>query len=196
MSCKLKVALRSYWHTGGGRGGGSVVDSVVHRDAFGLPVLPGRHLKGLLREALEQASTFGWSGYAEVATQLFGSRSEANGGSWISPGCLRVSDAVLPSDVSEWLRHTSNRQTHLPRLFRHLYSTAVDTETGTAKERSLRGVEVVVPLDLCARIECVPGREAPSDWPDKIRGVLCLIDAVGAHRTRGLGRAELTLGEA
>jgi CRISPR/Cas system CMR subunit Cmr4 (Cas7 group RAMP superfamily) len=45
-ACNLKIDLRGYWHPGSGRGGGVVMDAMAHRDSTGLPVLPGRHLKG------------------------------------------------------------------------------------------------------------------------------------------------------
>lgn len=189
---RLLVDLRGYWHPGGGRGGGAVVDAVTHRDSAGLPVLPGRHLKGLLRDALEQAETFGWARYAGCAETLFGQRAEF-GGTGPEPGCLRVTDATLPPEIAAYLGCGPGKPL-VRHLYRNLYSTAVEFATGTARDKSLRGIEVVVPLQLSARLETVSGREPPpEDWVERLAGVLPLIDAVGAHRSRGLGRAVLSL---
>ncbi len=47
----LIVEISGWWHAGTGRGGGEDADAVVAKDRYGLPYLPGRHLKGLLRDA-------------------------------------------------------------------------------------------------------------------------------------------------
>lgn len=201
MSAKtLTIQLQSYWHAGGGRGGGSVVDAVVHRDLTGLPDLPGRHIKGLLRDALERADAYGWSGFKGLAQHLFGDRPEEAGrrAKEPQPGCLRVTDARLPDDLVVWLgRDDKSGGKHLvPHLFRNLHATAVEHDTGTAKDKSLRATEVVVPLTLYSRVEPIPSREPPPvGWADRLSGVLPLIEAVGAHRRRGLGRAILSLEE-
>ncbi len=189
----LEIDLKGYWHAGGGRGAGAVLDAVVHRDPDGLPVLPGRHLKGLLRDALTRAEAWGWPDCPQSSAEtLFGKPASDTKES--VPGCLRISDAVLPREVATWLSGDDGRA-YLPYLFRALYATAVEHDSGTALDKSLRGIEVTVPLVLTARITPVPGKTPPEDWRARIRGVLPLIDAVGGHRTRGLGRAVLTLRE-
>jgi hypothetical protein len=189
----LKIELLEYWHAGGGRGGGSVLDAVVHRDSLGLPVVPGRHLKGLLRDAAERAEAWGWQGCSGLAECLFGSRTEnlAAGALPVS-GCLRIGDARLPADLAAWLGSEAGEPLR-PRLFHSLYALAVEHGTGTAKDRSLRGYEVVIPLQLEAGISVVPGTTPPQDWQATLERLLPLVDAVGAHRSRGLGRAVLTM---
>ena len=98
-SMTLVVDIHSYWQSGGGRGQGAVLDATAHRDADGLPVLPGRHLKGLLREALEAAERWQWQGYEGLAAKLFGDRTEEAKekleNAKPAPGYLRISDATL-----------------------------------------------------------------------------------------------------
>ena len=192
----LKIDVRGYWHAGTGRGGGAVMDAVVYRDPSGLPVLPGRHIKGLLRDALERAEGWNWDGYAGLADHLFGQRSERIAPGVVpDPGCLRVSDGCIDRSLAHYLGSPSGKQKHLvSRLFRSLHSTAVDHETGSARDHSLRGIEVTIPLQLYARIEVIAGADLRSpDWRERLCDVLPLIDAVGAHRTRGLGRAVLSM---
>jgi len=191
----LHIALKTYWHSGTGHGLGAAVDAATYRDADDLPALPGRHIKGLLRDALEQAQAWGWEGHADgsLLRALFGHRTEQVGAGEIpASGLLRVSDARLPAQLCAWLRQDAQRA---PRaaLFRVLQSTAVDEHSASARDHSLRGIEVVVPLDLQADIEPLPGATLPSGWDERVRAVLPLIPAVGAHRTRGLGRALLEL---
>ena len=190
----LELNIQSYWHAGGGRGAGAVLDAVVHRDADGLPVLPGRHIKGLLRDALARAEAWGWPGCEKGSTEIFfGKAGEEEERAASRPGLLRVSDATLPGDLRNWLTHDG--KSHLPHLFRSIYATAINHETGTARNKSLRGIEVVIPLTLIARITPVPGQNPPDDWKNCLKAALPLVDAVGAHRNRGLGRAVLTLKE-
>ena len=49
----LELDLSSYWHIGSGKGADAVADAVVLKDEAGLPVVPGRTLKGLLRDCME-----------------------------------------------------------------------------------------------------------------------------------------------
>lgn len=192
MKAQLKIHFANYWHAGGGRDAGSVLDAIVHRDVHGLPVVPGRHIKGLLRDALERAETWEWEGYSGLAATLFGDRSETASNAAPQAGCLRVSDGMLPSDVAKWLGSEAGARLR-PGLHRALYATAVEHDSGVAKDHSLRGIEVTVPLDLTAVVEEIPGRNAPENWLARLGEVLPLIDALGAYRSRGLGRVQLQL---
>jgi len=191
MKAQLNIDLKSYWHAGGGRDGGRVYDAVVQRDPDGLPLLPGRHLKGLLRDAATRAEAWDWEGFKDLAKTLFGSRNPAGGG-LSQRGCLRISDARLPEPQRRWLASEGGRKL-IPALFSGLYNTAVRHDTGSALDQSLRGIEVTIPVQLQACIDPVPGQTPPDGWAERIRELLPLIDAVGAHRSRGLGRAEITL---
>ena len=49
----LEIQLLSYWHAGSGFGRGADVDALVLKEGNSLPYLPGRTVKGLLREAMQ-----------------------------------------------------------------------------------------------------------------------------------------------
>lgn len=51
---KVSVRLRSDLHIGTGSGGRSWVDRAVVRDATGRPLIPGSHMKGVMRDNTEQ----------------------------------------------------------------------------------------------------------------------------------------------
>ncbi len=85
-------------------------------------------------------------------------------------------------------------------LFTTIQSTAIDDETGSARSKSLRSYEVAAPTVLVATIEA--NRAAfgaagelldPGDWIATLSKALPLVRSVGAHRTRGFGRALLEL---
>lgn len=185
----LQVELFSYWQAGTGRGSGAHVDNLTHTDADGLPEIPGRTLKGLLRDAVRTAGLRGWLTDGNLHTVLFGQRAEEHGES--RPGCLRVGSARLPTGERQWLAEAG--RDCLPELFRDLHSTAIDPATGTARPRSLRGNQVVIPLVLKAQIGQLG--PTPAGWDEQLRLCLPLIRAIGSSRSRGLGRARLTLME-
>lgn len=182
----LRFDIRAYWHAGTGAGQGAVLDMVVHRDRNGLPRLPGRTVRGLVRDAVSHAEALGWV-EKEITRQMFG---DGDG----NPGSLRFGDGQLPPEDRAALSHPE-AEALKASLYRALYSTAVDSESGAAKPRSLRSMEVVVPLVLHAPVMVVPGASPPKDWTETLIPALPLLRAVGKQRTRGLGRAVVTLEE-
>jgi len=190
---KLSFAIESYWQAGSGRGGGAVVDALAQKDPLGLPKLPGRTVKGLLRDAVFRLETWGHAP-AGLTIRLFGEigveqgviRLETTG------GALAVSDARLPQVERDWLAGEARAQLRRG-LFRYISSTAVDPEKGTARRGSLRSVEVVVPVTLEAQVEVIKPEllEAEPAWQDHLERALPLVHAVGTSRSRGLGRVEV-----
>ncbi len=183
----LMIDIQSYWHPGTGRGSGFYLDAVTHTGPDGLPRLPGRTLKGLLRDAVYRAEQWSWPTVLSGSTDaLFGPLGRD--GQPTRPGLLRVSDATLPDEVAAYLATDAGKPL-VPGLYREHFSTAINAATGVAASRSLRGMRVVVPVTLEALVTEIPGIAAVSDWRACIAAVLPLVTGVGAQRTRGFGRA-------
>lgn len=185
----LALTLLDTWHVGSGRGEARHLDALVDRDAYGLPHVPGRMLKGLLRDAA--LSMVQWGHWDENRVErLFGSGSDS-----VTPksGLIQVSNAELPQAERDWLvGDDPNARQCRSRLFMTQFQTRIDADTGIAAKGSLRGIEVVIPLSLRADIRLGrPGQPATAqDWKD-LDALLPLVRAVGAHKTRGHGRARL-----
>jgi hypothetical protein len=200
LRCPLTVELLDTWHVGTGRGEGQHLDAVVDRAADHLPQVPGRMLRGLLRDACE--CLHAWehlpaAGAGSVAN-LFGTltgATNAPGRSVSRPGVLSVSNARLPEAERELLM--KEKPEVRAALFMSSFQTALDPETGAVKNGSLRGIELVVPLTLQAWLELDvnTAQDAKACW-DTILKALPLVRAIGAHKTRGHGRARLSLGAA
>lgn len=207
----LQIDFRNYWHAGSGRGSGAHLDAVCERDESALPVLPGRQLKGLLRNAISRGEQWGWLNEFAVPEGpldsheelLFGSRSQSERSHETQPGMLQIGSAHLPEAERRWLAQPS--QAHMRgELFGELFSTAIN-EQGTAQRYSLRGLEVCIPVTLQARVALGLTAQHPqwrvqqeayladgTGWA-ALRAVLPLLDALGAHRSRGLGEATTSL---
>ena len=109
---------------------------------------------------------------------------------------LRFSDARIGDNQEEqqkWeLFATTVRGRKLAaNLFKYLSSTALDDQ-GLARKRSLRTLEVCIPLVLWADVDTVDGAD-PGQWREDLETSLPLVRALGAKRTRGLGRCRLQL---
>lgn len=193
----LKIQVHNFWQVSSGHGTGALLDVVTHRDADGLPCLPGRSVKGLLRDAVFRAES--WGHVPEgTANEWFGTRSGEDGeqisSSDTEPGSLDFTDAIPHPQVTEFLRRLRrdklDSQKNIDALFNGffhvLYATAM--ENGIAKPKSLRSSEVVIPLELYADLN------APDAWQEKdLKKCLPLIQAIGAGTNRGLGRATVSL---
>lgn len=209
----LVMDLHGFWHAGSGQSAGALADALVQRSPEGLPVVGGRHLKGLLRHALHKAECLGWfsnlklsDGPAEtLETLIFGDASQEQSRFHTLAGMLVLGDGRLPEEESAWLAHPEQAPVR-QNLFRRLSSTAM-TERGTARKDSLRTMEVTVPMSLQAQIrfeltaaddhhlaQQKSWLESADPWAP-IREACTLIDSLGASRSRGLGEAQLYLAD-
>lgn len=199
----LSLNISSYWHPGSGRGSGSHLDALVETDASGLPFVSGRMLKGLLRDAVNRLELWqqldGFVGYSHATwvETLFGSagfkmdeQKNTVPRNQTSAGSVRVSDAKLPTDLHQWLAHPAQKLQQ-KQLFNEVYSTAINAQ-GVAKNKSLRGMQVVIPLTLETQLEWL-GENDNTEWQAIIAEALPLIRAVGSQRSRGYGRVQICI---
>lgn len=197
----ISIDIRGFWHPGSGRGSGSHLDALVETGGDGLPFISGRMLKGLLRDAVNRLEHWGQlaefkTGDVTVVEDLFGSRGFNKNNvprNLTNPGKIKVGDARLPDDLRQWLAY-KDHEAQRRQLFREVFSTAIEAATGAAKHHSLRGMQVVVPLPLEARLEWLGGKDG-ENWRQIVGEALPLIRAVGAQRSRGYGRALLQIQE-
>jgi len=210
----LNFDVSSYWHIGSGRGRDAVLDAEVVRDRQGLPYIPGKTVKGLVRHALELAATARGEDLAPVRA-LFGSevpgvRTAKNGDEQVQaveagrydtePGALWFGSAALPEEWTRWLSARAPdadtdadayRQDVVDALYRVVASTAID-HRGVAREHTLRVSEVVVPMKLTATVQG-PDPAAGIDWVSLLASSLPYLRALGLRRRRGYGRVTVTL---
>ena len=191
MERSLLIDIRAFWITGTGRG--RIHDSETIVDDHGLPYLPGRHLRGLIRDAVRFRAKLGEAKLDEEnAVRLFGGRGSPEGDN--APGLIEVRDATLPKAIAQAAR---NDQALRDALFSVVHATAIQPETGTAADHTLRSFRVAVPMRLRGQIAW--RSDAPADhplageWDGIVERALPLVLGVGAHRHRGLGEAVLSL---
>jgi CRISPR/Cas system CSM-associated protein Csm3 (group 7 of RAMP superfamily) len=193
----ITVELLSWWHAGSGLGRGGDADALVIRDRDGLPYLPGKTLKGLLRDAVQLAEDHGHL-TAKTTETIFGPNDPTTrdprgqhaeyDATPRDPGQITVTNATLPKDLADWLR--AGGEARKAALFEAVTSTALN-EDGVVRNKTLRTVEVCPPLALTATLS------GPDNgvWFETIKQCVPLIRALGSHRHRGLGRCQVTLPE-
>ena len=184
---QLEIMFLSYWHSGSGTGRGAELDALVIRDHHGLPYLPGRAVKGLLREGLQSCEDAGLVPTGRTC-ELLGTPAKEREPDGSSPGILSVQNANLPDAERKWLLSPGGKDSK-SALFDAVASTSIDA-SGMAADATLRTIELCVPVTLTARISGPSG-----DWDKDLQKACVLIRGAGGHRNRGLGRCELRISE-
>ena len=190
----ISIELKSDLCVATGTGYSSFVDTDVSYDAFGLPYIPARRLKGCLREAGE------YIGVDKVTLdRLFGTRGQDKPGTlMISNGHLVEADALRQYlDQQKAQGHPILPQTVL-NLFTHIRaSTSVDPDTGVAKDETLRYTRVVNQKhpgggkqNLIFVFECED--DGNPDTQKELKSICKALRNIGANRTRGLGAVKCT----
>ncbi|MDN3651361.1 RAMP superfamily CRISPR-associated protein [Thalassotalea ponticola] len=189
---QIKFDIQSFWHIGCAEEGGAYVDSLMLKDRNGLPYLPGRAVKGLLRSAFSLAESKGWFQAPEELSNLtdyiFGSEGEG----LATQGLLTIDSASLGQNEMEFFVSNNGAA---EQLFDVHFSTAIN-ENGVAQEGSLRSMEVAVPMVLVCDIDIqenslkpLIGVETIKSW---LKSVCPLVSEFGAKRTRGYGQVVVT----
>ncbi|MGE0705160.1 MAG: RAMP superfamily CRISPR-associated protein [Vicinamibacterales bacterium] len=197
----LKITFSGYWRSGSGGSGAGDVDAAAGRDRDGLPYVPGRQLKGLVREAGERLVTASFNGWDRKRVGLlFGEPFSSETPIRMSvPGVLDFRNGRLPSIVREAVRADSSLAS---LLFTRVSSTAIDPLTGAAKSGTLRSLEVAVPQTLFALVRWAPDarlmvetasineiEQLQKSWVECLDDAAALVLAIGADRSDGYGRA-------
>ncbi len=189
---KYIIQFLSDWHVGSGLSAGAQSDAEVLKDEKGLPYIPGKTIKGLLKDALFEMPEN--QADRKIINKLFGYEVKDATGKVIrtEAGALRFSNACLPE---------AEQSEIIPELAEHLYhyytSTTI-TEKGVAKPRSLRTMEVCMPLILEGNISCFKEgkiRELVSEEKELLIKAFKWTRRLGVNRNRGLGRCQFNINE-
>lgn len=171
-SIEYKIEFFTDWHCGSGLAAGADVDALVVKDSEDFPFVPGKTIKGLVREAIEVVC----GSRTEEIKKAFGffldNKDE------MQKGVMFFENAELQSITKQ----TIKKQNTTKYLYRTIASTAID-ENGISKEHSLRRLQVVVPCALNGVIH-----DVPDDLKEDITRALKYIKRLGVNRNRGLGR--------
>jgi len=184
MNIKYKITFYSDWHCGSGLSSGADMDLLVIKDRDKLPFVPGKTIKGLLREAVEEINELSSAGFGKEIEKVFGPNNLTETAKQVSAsGSEEQINQTNASSSEEQINqaNTSDSTTKTEQgrcfftnasiekslgqaikdaklqsyLFRTIAATALD-ENGVAKEHSLRKIEATIPCELEGEILDVP----------------------------------------
>ena len=181
-----------------GEGRVGIVDRDIAFDNLGLPILPGRRLKGLWRDAYRDVV----DAYPRCrqnptsVDQIFGdSGQRPNDGD----ACIHIANAELKnaSSLKEWLeylQHGEIPRLHADDVVQHYATvrsqTAIERLTGSAKENTLRLTRTLKSgLVFWARVNFTEITPDPALLNALALGAAAL-KYMGTARTRGLGKVQ------
>lgn len=192
----LEIKLESPLTSGAGEGRVGLVDQDIAFDDVGLPILPGRRLKGLWREAYRDVVD-AWQQCGQATTsveQIFG---ESGQGPNDGDACIHIANAELKNTASlkewlEYLQHNKIRKLHADDVVQHYATvrsqTAIERLTGSAKENTLRRTRTLKSgLVFRARVNFNEITPDPELLNALALGAVSL-KYMGTARTRGLGK--------
>ena len=175
MNINYKIEFFSDWHCGSGLAAGADVDELVVKDKNGLPFIPGKTIKGLVKEALEDICSFRGDDKDELIKEAFGFFNEKDSK---GKGTAFFGNATLPKNEQDSIRDNKVQEF----MYRNIASTSIESN-GIAKEHSLRRMETVVPCKLEGSI-----KDVPAGLVEDVKDALKFIKRLGTDRNRGLGR--------
>lgn len=176
---KYTIEFFSDWHCGSGLAAGADVDALVVRDKNNLPFVPGKTIKGLVREAVENIVFLKKEDKTDAINKAFGFFDNKDNS---NKGELFFTNAELDGNEAKAIV-SNNLQSY---MYRSVASTAIKKD-GIAKDHSLRKVEVVVPCKLEGMIKNVPA-ELAKELLDGLK----YVKRLGVNRNRGLGRCKIS----
>lgn len=181
----MKIELKSDLCSGVGKHYAAVLNLDTALDEYGLPYIPSRRLKGCMREAAELIKI-------PDLEKIFGVRGKSESGS------LKISNAVIENynETIKSLRENNIFHSEVTDLFCYTrQETAIESETDTAKDQSLRFIRVVnrdYPDSSDPMCFYAPVSFDDNDYK-KINDICKALRNIGYHRNRGLGAVECSL---
>lgn len=171
-----EIAFHSYWHMGSGLSGSTYADNVVNKTSDGLPIIPGKTMKGLFRDAARQITQANESTLPQnFIEKVFGTVQK--------PSECFFSNAALSKSLSENIISANITDS----LYNVLSATKIN-DAGQAEDGSLRQLEVTIPLYMYGEILHIP-----DEYKEGIETCAKWIRRVGVNRNRGLGRCTIKL---
>ena len=187
---KYKINFLSDWHCGSGLSAGMDTDYLVIKDQDGFPYIPGKTIKGLVREAVEEMAKLSGNNEDNAINKAFGFFDKDDEIKAKKGACF-FTNAELPLK----LRETIKQENVQAFFFRTISSTKIDA-SGVANEHSLRKMQVTIPCELEGEILFVLEELEGENilvLEDKIINGLSFIKRLGQNRNRGLGRCIITV---
>lgn len=188
----LEMHLLSDAIPGSGEGLSGIIDIDISCDEYGIPYIPAKRIKGILREsALELRHIPGLLGH--TVEDIFGKSGASQGTDFkISDGTIRhyrvYKELLEYAAYNDRLAPLFSKEIVLDEFTYFRSRTNIDHESGSAKENTLRTSRV-----LKRGLTFYFQAEFPGQHSKDIETICKVTLRFGLSRTRGLGEIRLTL---
>lgn len=170
--------MLSDWHIGSGLDSATDADALTLKNDQDLPFIPGKTIKGLVKDAVNDLIEIG-KATDDQLVKIFGKmtneRDSISGNAFFSNATMLEEERkdVYNNSLSDY-------------LYRNIASTSI-AENGVAKDKSLRVMQVTLPITL-------EGEITQLNEADKtlLKTAFQLIRHLGVNRNRGLGRCKFS----
>jgi len=199
MQHVIRIHFLSDWCITGPGSRHEIADRTILRDADGLPMIPGRTVKGMLREG-GRLLCLSPLGDRRLYERLFGGEDTTEEGITVptgTPGAVQVGTARIDPAIRRAIAEIPDEQERrrcLEDLTLIRFQTAL--EDGTVKPQTLRSTECAIPgLSFTATVSLAgPARleDENAAWTF-LKQACAMIRAMGVGRNRGLGRVRFHL---
>ena len=183
MKYELEIKLKSDLCASSGESMGSYIDSDVCYDDNGIPYIPSKRIKGLLRECAEEYCEWNES-LKEYINTIFGTEGAQN------PGKLKIDNAYIKDyeTVTDELNEITNVYVSKQRIINSFtytrYQTAIDENTGRSLDNSLRTTRVIKQGNVFVASIDIDAEEKEIKL---LKNASKLCQHMGMSRTRGYG---------
>lgn len=185
----VTIKLQSDMCCGTGESDGSVVDQLTATDEYGLPIIPGKRLKGLLRE--NAVLVQGKYGGNAALCGAFGKMGTDKAKIKVSSAHLKEAASYKSYLNDQRLTGSSVSQQRVSDVFTSVrYNTAID-EAGIAKDHSLRAIQVINRFDRSGNITEFSFDIIGEGLSDNEKGLVIdsakVLRRIGLNKNRGFG---------
>jgi len=182
MRINYKIEILSDWHIGSGLDAGADADLIVLKDKNNLPYIPGKTVKGLLKDSLQEIIDVSDEISTEKMNEIFGEEAEIYNSKRQK---AFFSNAELGKTEQNEIK-TNNLSSH---LYKNIASTKIG-KNGIAQKQSLRTIEVCMPVTLWGEITI---KDEKQEYEELFEKAFKWTRSIGVNRNRGLGRCRFVL---
>lgn len=186
---KIKIKFLSDTLVGSSEGYGALIDSDVIFDETGLPYIPGKRVKGILRDAAQDLKEMFLNANINKEINIdniFGKAGKTN-----NEDNFFISNLYLEKyeENKKYLESSNLSKDNIMDYFTNIrHQTSIDEVKETTKDNSLRTIRV-----LNKDLEFFGEVSFPKDY-EEIMGFICkATKKMGTKRNRGFGKIEVDI---
>lgn len=191
MIIKYDITFFSYWLCSAGMSPIIGNKAMAVKDADGLPYVPGRTLKVILRDSFKKMIKWKFSEQYYKQYILSDSLIDLFGDTKLRAGTAHFSDATLPEEERSYIIATDTQRF----LFSEASHLRIQDDIEKGPSVAEYKTEVVIPCTLKGSIYIPKDTRNMSDVIDVFKDSFGFVKRIGLHHNIGYGRCQMKMKE-